>query len=346
MTILDVAEAAGVSSASVSNLLNGRFDRMRPGTRTRIEAAIKELDYRPNPVARHLKTGRAPMLGLMVRTVANPFYGELATALERIAEAKGYHLLLCNSLRDRDSERAFAEKIAAMGVRGLICCSGTGEPGQFDEYVSRGISVVAFDVDAGDPASEGTDRVSIDNEAATRLAVDHLVSLGHRTIAYVSATARTPNRKARLRGYEEGMAAHGLGSGPRYVDCAKPGFSPYRDVDHGELGRLAGRHMAACVPRPTAIVAMNDAIAIGLMAGLGDCGLAVPEDVSVVGLDDIQFAALVRPGLTTIRQPLPYLAQKAVEHLLARLAEPDRPPSACIAKAELIVRGSTAPPAI
>lgn len=343
-TIQDVARGAGVSAASVSNLLNGRMDRMRANTRARIEEVIAELDYRPNPIARQLKTGRAPMVGLMARTVANPFYGELAVAIERIAQGHGYHLLLCNTLRDPDRERAFAEEIAAMGVRGLIYCSGTGEAERLDEFLKRGISVVAFDVDPRDPLVEGVDTVTLDNEAATRLAIDHLVSLGHRDIGYVSATVSIPSRKARLRGYELGMAAHGLSVGPYYVDCAKPSFAPYRDVDHGELGRLAGRQMAVCNPRPTAIVCMNDTIALGVMAGLSECGFGIPGDVSVVGLDDIQYAALARPPLTTIRQSLAEMAGKALEQLCARLSEPGKPSALHVVVPELVVRGSTAPP--
>lgn len=343
VTIQDVARAAGVSAASVSNLLNGRMDRMRPVTRARIEAVILELGYRPNPIARQLKTGRAPMFGLLVPNVANPFYGELAVAVERFAQAHGYHVLLCNTLRDGAREREFTEQLASMGVQGLIIAAPPADLELIRELVERRISIAAFDIRLGDLPVPGVDVVTIDNDAATRLAVNHLADLGHRNIAFASAPVTTANRSARLHGYHEALRERDLSPGPILVGSPAEG-SLHGDVELGVLGQSVGRRLAALRPRPTAVVAHNDMLAIGVMSGLNECGVDVPRDVSVVGLDDIRVASLVKPALTTIRQPSASMAEAALNRLVERLAEPSKPASELVFLPELVKRASTAPP--
>lgn len=343
VTIQDVARAAGVSAASVSNLLNGRVDRMRADTRLRIETVIAELGYRPNPIARQLKTGHAPTLGLLVPTLTNPFFGELAAAIEGFALARGYHVLLCNTLRDAGRESEFAEQLLGLGVRGLITASAFGDPQMIPTLIERGLSIVQFDVRLADVPPSGVDTVSIDNAAAARLATMHLAELEHELIAYATAPATMPNRAARLRGYGEALCQCGLGEGIILpIENASEEWE-VGDAALGEIGRLAGRQLAALNPRPTAIVAVNDMVAIGVLSGLGEAGLDVPVDVSVVGLDDIHLAAVASPPLTTMRQPLRDMAELAVSLLLERLSDRRRPSSEHLFAAELIERASTTP---
>ncbi|WP_029356910.1 LacI family DNA-binding transcriptional regulator [Bosea sp. 117] len=346
VTIQDVARAASVSTASVSNFLNGRHDRMRPETRDRILSVIKDLDYKPSGVARQLKSGQAPMIGLLVPTVANPFFGELAVAVERSAQAQGFHVLLCNTLRDLKREREFANELVAYGVRGLISASALTDLDEVNSLIRRGVSLVFFDVQSLDVGGMGVDVVTLDNAGASRLAVNHLVGLGHRRIAYVTAPTGTISRSARLRGYREEIRANALDFELVVIEEARKRDGAYGDTDLAELGRRAATRIATSTPRPTAVVAMNDMIALGLISGLRDAGLNVPHDISIVGIDDINVASLLSPSLTTIRQPFAEMAEAAVGGLKKRMALPTQSGSEHVFAPELIVRASTASPTL
>ena len=344
VTIQDVARAAGVSAASVSNLLNGRVDRMRAETRQRIETVIAELGYRPNAIARLLKTGHAPTLALMVPTVTRPYYGELAAAIQGCAQARGYHVLLSNTLRQPERETEFAERLLRLGVRGLISASALADPQSIEPLVERGLSIVLFDIQRGEVPPTGVDVVSVDNGPATYLATTHLADLGHRSIAYVTTPVTFPNRVARLRGYEDALRDRGLGDGVVWPNRHIPSGFDSGELSHGQLGRQAGLQLAALEPRPTAIVAVHDLVAIGVLSGLREAGLDIPRDVSVVGIDDIHLARFTNPALTTVRHPLEDMAERAIARLLERIAEPGKPSSEFVFAPELIQRASSAAP--
>src|SRR5687768_13181465 len=179
--IQEVAALAGTSISTVSNLLNGRADRMRPETLQRIENAIEQLRYRPSWAARQLKTGFSPVIGLIVPSVANPFHAGMARAVEVAAQQRGFQVVLGNSLRDPDRERQYAEDFINFGIRGVIAGSSPFDLHHLADLAARGLAVVAFDViasgEAGEPA---IDTVSIDNRRAGYLATRHLLELGHR----------------------------------------------------------------------------------------------------------------------------------------------------------------------
>jgi DNA-binding LacI/PurR family transcriptional regulator len=187
-TIVEVAQVAGVSVASVSNHLNGRHERMRPETRERIDEAIRTLKFRPNGVARQLKTGHSFVLGLLVPTVSNPYYGQFAASVEQAAQRRGYHVMLGNTLRDPRLEQDFAAEFTSQGVRGLIFGWANSTPEQLTALARSGTAVVALDMRRGQlPEGEPpVDLVTLDNRGAARLAVDHLAQLGHRRIAFVT----------------------------------------------------------------------------------------------------------------------------------------------------------------
>src|SRR5258708_22584132 len=206
--IRDVAAMAGTLVSTVSNLLNGRPDRMRPETVQRIEAAIAELGYRPSWAARQLKTGFAPVIGLLVPSVANPFHGAMARAVEVAAQARGYQVVLGNSLRDAARERRYAEDFLDFGIRGVIAGSSPFDLGHFAELMERGLAIVAFDLVTTDSGgAPAIDSVSIDNRRAGWLATRHLIDLGHRRIGYVSGATPTRSRRDRLAGYRQALAA-------------------------------------------------------------------------------------------------------------------------------------------
>ncbi len=341
-TILDVARVARVSPSSVSNFFNNRLDKMALATRQRIEHAVIQLGYKPNRAARQLKTGHAPVLGLLVPSVANPFFGEIATATQRAAQTKGYQLILCNTFRDPGREREFAEELAAFGVRGVITGSSLLNSKHLTDLTNRGLAVVTFEGDAALPSRKGVDVVSIDNSMATAIAVDHLVSLGHERITYVTAPGQTAARAARLHGFEAAMQRHGLSRTARIHKIALPP-GEYGDDMIAELGISAAPKLAKHRRPATAVIAMNDLLAIGLAAGFREQGLAIPRDISLVGIDDLFLARLMNPPMTSVRQPLTLMADAVINCLADRIEGVADAFQRRIFSPELIVRQSTAP---
>ncbi len=346
VTIHQVAAEAGVSPSTVSNVLNGRSDRMLPQTRERVEQAIARLGYRPNGPARQLRTGRSQVVGLVVPSVANPFWGTFARHLEAAALQAGYRVLLCNSERDPERERDYLEELWADGIRGVVLCSSLPSLQHVLPLVERGLAMVAFDrtAQAGDPPS--LVNISVDNVVGAELATRHLLQLGHRRLAFVSGSLRSVNRRARFRGFEAALEEFGLTAEDALVWSGGP-EDHYGDLDFPLLGRTAARELLTSGRPPTAIVAVNDMCALGISAGARDAGLQVGVDVSVVGFDDIVLADLATPPLTTIRQPLPAMADAAFAHLRSGVepaAANGSTGSSLLMRPELIVRGSTGPP--
>ncbi|SDN71874.1 DNA-binding transcriptional regulator, LacI/PurR family [Allokutzneria albata] len=344
VTIYQVARAAGVSPSTVSNLLNGRPGRMLPATRQRVEEAIERLGYRPNRTARQLRTGRTQAIGLVVPSVANPFWGTFARHLEGAALAEDYHVLLCNSEREPERERRYLEQLWDDGIRGVVLCSSLPSLDHVKPLLDAGLTVVAFDrtAQAGDP--ETLVNISVDNVVGAHLVTQHLLSLGHRRLAYVSGSLRAVNRQERYRGYLSAIAEAGLDMTAANVELSTSD-DRYGDRDAAELGRARTVELLSSPNPPTALVAMNDMCALGVCAGVRDTGRRVGEDVSVVGFDDILLAELYAPALTTVRQPLERMAAEAFQHLRTGI-EGGAPVAgrSLLIRPELVVRASTAPP--
>lgn len=338
VTIYQVARAAGVSPSTVSNVLNGRDGRMLPQTRQRVVTAMTELGYQPNRAARQLRTGRAHAVGLIVPSVANPFWGAFARDFESVAIRHGYNVLLCNSSRDPERERGYVNELWADGLRGVVLCSSLPSLSHLKDKVRAGLRLVAFDRTAqpGDPPS--VLNISIDNVIAARLATDHLTDLGHRRIAFVSGELDTINRRDRHRGFRESLQNAGVDPA-EIISWADRDSSA--DLDAAALGRRAALSLLSGDTPPTALVAINDMCALGACAGVRDAGLRVGADVSVVGFDDIILADLASPSLTTVRQPLRQMADQAFTSLLAGIEGDEMTGGSMLTTPELIVRQST-----
>ncbi len=342
VTITDVAKFADVSPSTVSNLLNGRSKRMRPQTKVRIENAIRKLGYRPNQAARQLKTGHARIIGLIVPSVANPFYGVFARHIEKTALAHGYQVLLCNSERQPERERNYAEELWGYGVRGIIFGSSLMQFSHLDELVERGLHLVAFDRLTQERDRTIIDSIGIDNVLATRLAVKHLCALGHKRVAFLSGRVRTVSRVDRLNGYLSALRECGIEPDDELIWRGTSNGS-FGDADAIEMGRQGAHELFSLPNPPTALFAINDMYAFGAYAGARDLGLAIPDDVSIVGMDDIMLTEVVQPPLTTIQQPIDEIARRATERLIGRLQETHTAPQEHIVLTpRLVVRGSTA----
>jgi DNA-binding LacI/PurR family transcriptional regulator len=342
-TIADVARHAGVSVSTISNVLNGRLDRMRHETLQRVQDAIATLDYRPNRAARQLKTGRTPMLGLLVPSIANPMYGTIAREIETVAQERhGHRVVLGNTYRNRDKETGFFDDLLAHGVRGVIVISSLVDEAHFESAVQHGLVMVSYDRRATPGAAAAIDHVSVDNAEAARLATAHLIGHGHRRLAFVTASGRTTSRDEKMRGFHAAAEAAGLRADAQVIDGST--VSEYGDSEMADVGRLLAARIAADPDRPTGIVAVNDMLAFGLLAGLREAGLSVPGDVSVVGMDGLYLCALTSPGLTTVRLPVPAMASTIVDRVIARLADASIAPGEFLFAPDLVERDSVARP--
>ena len=344
-TIQDVAQAAGVSSTSISNYLNGRLGEMRPETRQRIAKAIKYLGYTPNSAARQLKTGNAPILGLLLPSVVNPYFAELAVAVDAAAQRKGYRVILCNTQREPERELTFVRELVAYGVRGILAASVLQNVHAMSGLIQRGVAFVLFETLGVDPGIDRVDVVSMNNKMAAEKAVDCLAALGHRSIAYATATPLTPHRISRLQGFRNALHCHGIDASLVITDEDIPTHSTsHNDADLAQFGQMAAVHFLNMRPRPTAVIAMNDLLALGMMSGFLKQGVCIPDDISVVGIDDIQLSSFSYPALTTIRQPYLQIAESAIESVCARLADPARAGATISLEPSLVLRASAAAP--
>lgn len=343
VTIQQVAAEAGVSVTTVSNLLMGRQNRMLPTTRERVEAAITRLGYRPNPAARTLRTGHASSVGLVVPSVANPFWGAFASELERAAIAAGYTVLLGNADRDPAMELRYVQELWDAGVRSIVLGTSLPSLSHLEPIIERGLHLVTFDrpIQPNDPASVVS--ISVDNHLGGFMAAAHLTALGHRKLTFIAGSLHSLNRTARYGGFCAALKAAGIN--PEEVPVWQSrAVAPTNFMEAAEVGRSAIRDILSTDDPPTAVVAVNDMTALGVFGGIRELGLRVGEDVSVVGFDDIVLALVSDPPLTTIRQPLAELAQLAIREALTERSDAATPGQSILLRPELVVRDSTRPP--
>ncbi len=343
-TIQDVARRAGVSVSTVSNVLNGRADRMRPETLARVEAAIHALQFRPSKSARQLKTGQTPLLGLLVPSMTNPMYGYIAREIETVAQEQfGFRLLIGSTYRDPQKESAFFEDLLSHGVRRVIVISSLADERHFESAVERGMVVVSYDRGASPGKPSKVAHVMPDNFEAARLATNHLIEKGHRRLAFATVAGMTMSRSAKIDGFHAAAEAAGLQAGAKIIDGGP--LNEYGDSVIAEVGRATAIRLAAAARRPTGIVALNDLMALGLMAGLREAGVGVPDEVSVVGMDGHFLAALSNPGLTTVALPVREMAHVMVEQAMSpRLGTEAAGPDLVFTPTHLVERESAAAP--
>jgi LacI family transcriptional regulator len=327
-SVRDVAALAGVSVGTVSRVVNGRPD-VTPKLRARVEAAMTELDYQPNHLARNFRRQRSRTIGVVVPDITAPFFAELVKQIEAAAVAADYTVLVGNSANRPDRERAYLARLREHVVDGLVFAPSTEATEVAPGDRSRVVVV--------DREIPGLDLVACDHEAGAREAVRHLLDLGHRRVACVSGPLDVPVFRQRFAGYREEMAPVLAREGIDPVDYAR--FEPLA----GERGLEAAGELLALETPPTAIFATSDQQAIGVLRACADRGLRTPEDVSVVGFDDIPLAELMQPRLTTVRQPTEEIGRLVVERLMSRLDDRDQPAQRHVLPGELVVRASSGP---
>jgi LacI family transcriptional regulator len=329
-TINEVAIMAKVSTTTVSRYLNNRID-LPAETAARIDAAIEALDYRPNILAKRLSLGRSEAIGMMTPEIANPFFAELAAAVEDEAEKHGYSVLMSSTGGNRERELASLRRLQDGHVDGLIMMTNRPDDGSLAATLHRYGHIVLVDEDI---PGVNVPKIFVENGEGARIATRCLIEAGHRRIAHIGGPAKLFSAIERLAGFRAAMAEAAIA-----VDD--------RDIRQGEysrgFGHLAMLDMLADGEPPTAVFAGSDFIAIGIIEALRSKGLSVPGDVSLVGFDDMPFADLLAPGLTTIRQPTAELGRIGFRTLKALIDKQPAPELTRLPVA-LVKRNSVAPP--
>jgi DNA-binding LacI/PurR family transcriptional regulator len=328
----------------VSNALNGRTGRLSAATAERLRKACDELGFVPDELGRQLKRGHAKMIGLIVPSVANPFWGEFVRAAEEAARPSGFTVLSVSSDRIQERERAYTESMYRLGIRAVLFGSSPMSLDYLSTWSGAGLHIVVFDRRFRRGDLQAIDCVTVDNRKGGYLAAKTLVDLGHRRIGFLSGPIKTASRRDRFAGYRRALTEAGIDFDPDRV-WAGSEESAFGDPEGGDLGRAGALDLLSKDPSLTAIVAINDMYAIGAYAGIRSTGRSIPADVSVTGFDDIVLGRLLEPALSTVRQPVWEMAEVAVKRLIARVQEEVGPaPLRRQWSPEFIRRGSVAPP--
>ena len=331
ITSKEIAREAGVSTATVSRVFN-QPDKVRPATRELVLKIMKRHHYVSDGMAVALASRHSQMLGLIIPTITNSIYASCTQALRRVAQDAGYTVLIGISEYSTEQEEMLIHRLMEHRIEGLILTGAQRDPEIYEKIVHNHLPfVVTWQlVRNGDFPS-----VSFDNYKAARTAVDHLVSLGHRRIGLICGRTDVNDRaRDRRRGYESVLRKHGIVVDPQLI------FE--RDFEFIE-GRAAMNRMMSIDPRPTAAFCANDIQAIGALYECREAGVRVPEDMSIIGFDDLPIAQYTWPQLTTVRVPANEMGRRAAESLLTAI-KTHQPPLSVELPTDLIIRGSTAAP--
>ncbi|EDQ02163.1 LacI family DNA-binding transcriptional regulator [Shewanella benthica] len=326
-TIRDVAKLAGVSTTTVSHVLNKtRFVSVEG--KAKVESAVVELNYVPNTVARSLKGGSSRVLGMLITDVNNPFYADLIQWVDQVAYRLGYNLILCNTQGNIERAKDYMVMLNQRRVDGMLMVSSDARQLPVSSYGTMPMVMM----DSG-PEQAGYDRILDDSEQGGYMATRHLLESGHMNIGMLAGPLDKSNSQHRIAGYHRAMAEANAEVDERWVQSGEFTYEGGAEA----MSRLLDQ------PSPvTAIFACNDLMVMGAIRVAGKLGLIIPQDLSIIGYDDIPGAKYFNPPLTTISQPLEQLAEQAIAMLLARIKTPERESQRTLLPPRLVIRDSVA----
>lgn len=331
MRIKDVAREAGVSTATVSHVINDT-KYVTDETRQKVLKAIEKLNFYPNIHARTLASGKSNIIGLLVSDISNPFFPELVKSIEAAAFEHGYNVLLFNTNYDAKRAADYVRRLIELKVAGVALMTAELDPNLFEELENKQVRVVFTDLGV---VNEHMSNIVLDYYAGIEEAVRHLVSLGHERIAHIAGSSRIRSGIIRREAFVTALNR----------------FSPQSDdtlIFEGdfrfESGRMAATSILDLKELPTAIIVANDMMALGAMQELKAAGIKIPQDISIIGFDDIAFASLSEPPLTTVCSPRVEIGRRAIEALMTTIERPNQVGVEIKIPTYLITRKSTAPP--
>jgi LacI family transcriptional regulator len=339
-TMKEVADIAGVSIATVSRVINqSRY--VAPNLQETVRRTMDALNYQPSALARGLRRQETQSIGVLVPKVSQPFFSLLGYAIEQALFRQGYRTFLCSAEEDLEKESAYLEMLLRQRVDGVILVPTGRSLANIERLLRSGLPVVLVDRDL--PALQ-VDRVLSDNVQGAHQLARHLLDLGHHRIALLGAEPHSESIARRLVGVRQALAEAGI----------KP-TEEHLAADTGqqfELGFVTAQRLLQQRPAPTAVIALTDMLAVGVLHGAWKTGRQLPEELSVTGFDDIPLSSYVWPELTTVAQPVTQMGERAVHCLLRRIqqrtpglvADPDFKPESVLLPTRLIIRSSTAPP--
>jgi LacI family transcriptional regulator, galactose operon repressor len=334
ITIRDVARAAQVHPGTVSRALNSDTRALvNPETAERVLEAAERLGYRPNRIARGLKTSRSHTIGVLIPDITNPLFPPILRGIEDRLEDAGYTSLIVNTDNDPERERSHLEAMGTRQVDGFISATARLDRELLGELAARGTPLVLVNRSFEDGRVPA---VAVDDRRGIRLAVGHVIELGHTRIGHIAGPQNLSTGHRRYLGFLEAMRAGGLEVPDQHV-CFAAAFTE-------EEGARAYTELLDVAPDLTAIVAANDLLAIGCYDALESRGLICPDDISIVGFNDMPFLDRLRPPLTSVRVPQREIGKVAADLLLERLSGGSQTVREILLEPTLVIRGSTAPP--
>jgi LacI family transcriptional regulator len=330
VNIKDIARLANVSHTTVSRALNNK-SRIRPETKEKILSIARQLNYRPNFIARSLVMKRTKTIGLVITTIANPFYTELSQGIETTARQLGYNIIFCSTNYDLETEKQYIEMLRSKGVDGIIFTSAhIGDP-NIVELAEEGFPIILVNRRTYHPrVKERVDYVGVDNHLGGYMAVEHLIRLGHQRIGVVGGSSESSVGLERLEGGKKALEAYGIEQREDYF----LGGNFLR-----ESGYQGGKRFLQMAEPPSAIFATNDYMAIGVYQALVEEGVKVPEEIALIGFNDIELSGMKGIDLSTIGQKKFEMGTIAVELLVKRIEGSESgPPKEILLKPELVIR--------
>jgi DNA-binding LacI/PurR family transcriptional regulator len=339
-TLSDIADAVGVAAMTVSRVVNGD-GYVSDDTRKKVLKAVKDLNYRRNGMARNLKRQFTETVGLVLGDISNPYSTELARAVRETLLNRGFNLFICISEYSAKEDIVAFESLANHSVDGIIVATRSNEGGDrfLHGLVETNIPVVVI---GRDFKHKDADSVSSDNLKGGFDATQHLIDLGHQRIAFIGANLSVGSQLKRLQGYLKALEHHSIAVDERLITGRSEDVSGVPGYSTEEIGFEGMKRLLSLPDPPTAVFARNDFTAIGAMRAISDAGLRIPEDIAIVGFDDVPMAARMSPSLTTVRQPMRIEGQIAAEMLLERIIGSERlARRERVLECELIVRESS-----
>lgn len=328
----DIAASAGVSVSTVSRYLAGQL-ALKADTETRVLGAISELGYSRAPRAPKERRVRNGVVGLIVPQVGNTYFGRIADSIVKVAERQGLSVLICSTLSHARKQLDYVDLLVSQDVSGIIYSGQYSTNRSLANVISSGRAVVV--IDEALASAPPVDSVLVDDYAGSYQATTYLTNLGHRRVALVTGPAALHSVQERTRGFRDALTKAGIVAEEQMV---------LRGAFNEEFGVSVVSHLLAADHPPTAVFAASDTIALGILTAARSLGIRVPEDLSVVGFDDVPDAAVVTPSLTTVRTPVDRMAGAAVELLTNRIDDPSRPVTNSVIGVALVVRESTSAP--
>ncbi len=331
-TMREVAEEAGVSIATVSRVINGNPSVSKPLEQT-VQRAMKKLNYYPSSVARSLKVKQSMLVGILIPILEHPAYSRMASSIERTLFDNGYRGIVCNAEEDYKREAAYIEMLLRQRADGIVINTTARDPKFLQALEDNQMPMVLFD-----RSVEGVSchQVFCDNSQGGYTGIQHLAELGHKRVGIIAAPTYPEPIVRRLEGVRRAMHDYELDDDPALIRTG--------DNQLFDMGYRAALELLSLDERPTAIFALTDVTAVGVLHAAKEMDIRIPADVSVMGYDNLPIASYMLPSLTTVAQPLVEMGQTAVQLLLKSIENPSVEPERAVLTTQLIVRDSTAPP--